>query len=504
MQNITGIVPAYGANTAQNIQNSKSITTVATPSSAYDQMAKEWELPATLWGGTPAMRQAGKKYLPQEPKESDEAYQNRLNRSFLLNLYKRTIQTVSGMAFLKPVVVSNVPKELEGVEYNVDGTGRSITELCYDMAVIALHLGKVHLYVDMPEYDAENMTLKDFRESGVLPYAAMIHPTRCIGWRQKKGTGKPTLEQVRILEDRVEVSEANEWEDKTVQYVRVIHDTHVDIWRLDPELDAEWVLDRTEETELGVIPLLTAYSNKTGFMTASPPLLDLAYVNQAHFISASDQRNILHVARVPFLLATGFSDGDLNGLEIGSNRMIATDNPDADIKHVEHTGQAINAGRTDLKDLEAQMAMLGADLLISKSLSRVTATAKRIDQSQSMSILQMTLRSIEQMVEEMYRLMGIMMGVDASNVSVSIGDDLSIANEPNPAAALKIIKELGLLTDEQLVEEAKRQGILSSYLKLDPNRPNVESDWEDTGKEPEPKEPEDEQEEDEEELQEQA
>src|SRR5690554_1483231 len=108
---------------------------VATRSFAQDRMLKDWHLVETLWGGTEKMREAGKVYLPQEPKESDKAYEVRLQRTFLLNLYKRTITTVAGLAFLKPVVVSGVPKELEYLEFNIDGTGRSLTELAYDLTV---------------------------------------------------------------------------------------------------------------------------------------------------------------------------------------------------------------------------------------------------------------------------------------------------------------------------------------------------------------------------------
>ena len=499
-----GIVPPTGVSSVNTSHNTKSIATVATPSASYDLMAEKWDLPQTLWGGTPAMRAAGTKYLPQEPKESDTAYKNRLNRSFLINLYKRTLQTVTGLAFLKPVVVSGVPDELKDIEYNVDGNGRSITEIAFDMTLSSVHLGLSHLYVDLPDVDTSEMSLKDFREANILPYAALVHPTRVIGWRTKQGTGKPTLQQVRVLEDKVEESDLSPWEDKLVQYVRVIYQDKMDIYRLDPELDSDWTLAETVPTDLGYIPLLTAYSNKTGTMVAEPPLLDLAYANLAHYVSSSDQRNILHVSRVPFLLATGFDEGELDSLEIGSNRMIVSSSETANIKHVEHSGSAINAGRNDIKDLEAHCGLLGADLLLSKSVSRQTATARQLDQSESMSTLQMTLRSVEQVLEQMYQIMGELIGVDASNVSVSIGDDLSIAREPNPTAALRILQDMGLLTDEQLLDEAKRQGILSSYMKLDPDRPNAQEGWGEEGDSSEPTEEQESDEDDEEESDEET
>jgi len=52
--------------------------TVATPNAAYKRMARRWALPQILMQGTLAMRDAGRQYLPQYPKESDDRYQTRL------------------------------------------------------------------------------------------------------------------------------------------------------------------------------------------------------------------------------------------------------------------------------------------------------------------------------------------------------------------------------------------------------------------------------------------
>lgn len=91
-------------------------------------------------------------------------------------------------------------------------------------------------------------------------------------------------------------------------------------------------------------------------------LIDLAWLNLAHWQSASDQRHILHVARVPILFgrALQVADGEI---EIGPNRLILADDPAAGLRFVEHFGTAIAAGRQDLVDLEDRMAVLGLDMM---------------------------------------------------------------------------------------------------------------------------------------------
>jgi hypothetical protein len=458
--------------TESSVATTNVVASVATPSSVYERMSKKWELVEALRGGTEEMRKHTVKYLPQEPKETNEAYKVRLQRSFLFNLYGRTLTAITGLAFIKNAVVNNAPEELRYLESNFDGNGRSLTEVAYDLTIDAVHYGKCHAIADFPRVDNENMSLAEFRNAGYKPYITHVNPRNVIGWRTAERPGREDLQQVRITESKVVPSDLNEWADKPVFYVRVLEDNTTRIYKYDPEMeDSSYQLEDEFENTLGYIPIVTGYANKTGYMEALPAMYDLAELNLRHYQSSSDQNNILHVARVPFLFASGFDDGELNNAEIGAQRIIVSSNPDAKIGHVEHTGQAIGAGRTDLKDLETQMAALGADLLVSKGVSRMTATARRLDQNESMSTLQLALRSVEQAIEQLYIMAGDWIGVDASEVKVSIGEDMSVANEPNPTAALKVLMDTGLLTDQQVVEEAKRQGILSSYFKLEEDRP---------------------------------
>lgn len=54
-------------------------------SNLVESMWPDWCMIETLRGGTRAMRNASKAYLPQWPAEDDESYRARLNSSFLFN-----------------------------------------------------------------------------------------------------------------------------------------------------------------------------------------------------------------------------------------------------------------------------------------------------------------------------------------------------------------------------------------------------------------------------------
>jgi len=134
--------------------------------------------------------------------------------------------------------------------------------------------------------------------------------------------------------------------------------------------------------ELGEIPLVPVYTGATGFMTADPPLKDLAHLNIAHWQSASDQRSILHVARCPMWYLLGFSKEDAKLVEIGPNKAYVNSNDKASVGLAEHTGAAIEAGRNDLQDLEGQMARLALEPMIRRP-GNVTATEKAIDTAEA-------------------------------------------------------------------------------------------------------------------------
>lgn len=83
-------------------------------------------------------------------------------------------------------------------------------------------------------------------------------------------------------------------------------------------------------------------------MRGSPPLLNLALLNIKHWQSQSEQDNILHVARVPLLVAYGLADGET--LTIGSSSATRFDDRQRQgLEYVEHTGAAIEAGKISLR-----------------------------------------------------------------------------------------------------------------------------------------------------------
>ena len=120
-------------------------------------------------------------------------------------------------------------------------------------------------------------------------------------------------------------------------------------------------------------------------------------MNIAHWQSQSDQRNILHFARVPILFARGLSEN--SKLKISSGSATLASSPEAELKWVEHTGKAIASGQADLVHLEFQMQTMGLQFLTT-GRGPQTATGEERDDRKETSRLAAMADSLKDALEK--------------------------------------------------------------------------------------------------------
>ena len=210
---------------------------------------------------------------------------------------------------------------------------------------------------------------------------------------------------------------------------------------------------------LGRVPLVTLHAGRTGPMTATPPLLDLAWLNLAHWQSSADQRHILHVARVPILFGRDLRVGE-GGLEIGPNRMVLGEGGGADLRFVEHSGAAINAGRQDLIDLEERMARMGAELLAPRH-GQMTATERALEADRHDSALQAMVRDLEGALVQTLGLMADWAGLPRAGIAVDVFDDFGEgAGARADLTTLLALDQRGAIDRGTLTAELRRRGVL--------------------------------------------
>lgn len=467
---------------------------VAVPIDEYRALAALWMMIADLQGGTAAMRDAARVYLPQEPAEGDDEYIKRLSRSVLTALYTKIADRIVGKPLKDPIVVENLPPRIEEMLNNIDLQGSDLNVFARNVLSRAVDDGVTHVLVDFPQttsirgdHPDGRMTIAQERAAGIRPYAVHIPAGDLIGWKYETDiSGRRKLTQIRYREFVKVQDPEDEFSQIQQTRIRVLDDDgRVRVYVPAEGDEDDWViLEEFQRTQTG-IPLVTLYTRRTGFMSGIPLLLDVGYLNIAHWQSDSDQRNIVHVSRVPILLATGFGDGAGKpgqapapefSLEVGAGSFTKAPKG-ADMKYVELQGHSIEAGSSDLKNLEERMETIGADLLIKRPSGDVTATGRIIDTAEGESELGLIARELESFLEDMLKLFGFWMGTPAEEATVSVFKDFGVAlGAGDDMKLLQTDRANGDISRETYWAEQQRRGVLADTFDAEAESVRIEEE----------------------------
>lgn len=432
----------------------------------YENIAS-WNMIDALMGGTETMRAARTDYLPQEPDESVLAYETRLNKTVLFNAFKRTILYLISQVFSSPVLLeSDVPSKIKDYGENIDQKGNNLSVFCKKWFKNGITDGTGAILVDYPKVDTSKVKTKaDEDKEGVRPYWVLIKARDIIGWRTSLINGREKLIQVRIREV-VKVPDGV-YGVKDSLRVRVLVPGAYELWEFVEEPKAGWILKESGEMKpLDEIPLvLFKPGEEITYMTSDPPLEDLAYLNVAHWQSSSDQRNILHYARVPILFGKliGEEGKEPNEIPIAPTRMIVSRHADADLKFIEHSGAAIESGRQDLIDLEDRMSLYGLQLLMPRT-GDITATDRALSSAENDSTLKSWALMFQDAVEQALYFTAQWMGMKGDvGGQVVVNSEFRLMQAPDADVLLRasIAKVLPIRV---VVEEFIRRGMISDSI----------------------------------------
>lgn len=441
----------------------------------YREMEETWTLLEALNGGRKTMIASGTAFLPKEPKESAMAYRVRLNRSFLFPGFSTTLKKLSAKPFSQEVNVTTENDFVVDMMKNMDLAGRNVTQFTRDVFKDCMTYGLSHIMVDLPRRtEMTPESLKAQMETNFRSYFCHVKAKDLINWTTEVVNGETVLASVTIS--------TTEWVNKgfgqeAVERIRIVTRDTVHIH--EKAKNGRFTLVEAYNHTFGKVPLFTVYSNRTGFMKARPPLEMLADSNLAHWQSYSDQRNILRIARVPFLVATGFSDeqmDDENGnpmnseidnlTNIGPNTLVYSTNSDAKIQWVEHQGNGIEAGERDLQQLKEEMFIQGAQFLMPDKTKR-TASEYSGTKGDNESDLQAIVGNMKNALESALTMAVNIMGIDESP-SVSIFNDFNISDsDAQEVSHLISMRNANLITHQTFLDEMKRRNVLSDGVVVD-------------------------------------
>tara|TARA_Y100000310_G_scaffold255696_1_gene263239 strand:- start:15039 stop:16484 length:1446 start_codon:yes stop_codon:yes gene_type:complete len=448
---------------------------VSAPSLDYKDMQARFVLPDALMGGTLEMRKQGTTYMPQYPAEETTRYNRRLNNAVLYDAYRKAIDNLSARPFRTPVTIDDDAGDWwDEFVGDVDLANTALTTFARRQLADMLIYGKSHILVDYPdtasiaEERGRPLTAADEVWMNIRPYFVNISPKALIGWKSERIGGVETLTEIRILEETTEYVKGENWEEETIERVHRWTREEVTTFRKDSAESDAWREEYSRSNTLGLIPLVTIYANRQGFLKAWPPLEGLANLNQKHWWMQSDQDGIETVARVPMLFFRGFDSEDLAAIDIGPYKVFGNRANESDIKVVETSGKAVEVGRFALNNLEKQMQSMSMEPLIRKPGS-VTATETALEEARNISDLESFVLLLETGIREGLGYVALWrnedpLGVPLVNINKDSGLGLSDARE---LEELRLDYALGVIDQRTYLEHRKARGLYSEDMNIE-------------------------------------
>ena len=431
-----------------------------------------------LMKGGRHMRDKGEMYLPKFPQETDDDYDARLASTWLFDGVGKTIEDLSGKVFETPVQLAETNTDLDMWAYNVDLQGRDLAQFARDVFDQAQASGISFIMVDAPARG--ELTRVQAQAGNFRPYFVNLSIEEIVGYKTMVIDNVPTLTQIRVMETVTEESD-DEFDPAMIEQVRVltlpvedgriVGTVNVRLYRKDG--DEQWRIYEEFATGMPRIYVAACDLGRDGYMKAKPPHARLAEINLAHWRSQSDQANIMHHARAPMKYFHGYSREDLEAFTEGAGYAFYSSNENAKIGVIEHSGAAIDAGRTELKDMEFQMQAMGLQLIISRTGSS-TATGDLIDEQKVNSRLGMWADNLKDTLELAFSWMAEMAGISA-DIDVIINKDFAAnALSHLDMDALNKMYLAEVISKRTYINEAKRRNLLSEEIDPDDESEMIE------------------------------
>jgi hypothetical protein len=418
------------------------------------------------------MRAKGKKYLPSYDSEDSKRYRFRKNRTYLFEAYKDTLDRLESKAFTKDVRVENIPSELEYLIVDANGQGQSLTQLAKDVLRNSVQKGIDFIFVDYPSVEGvENRA----QENNIRPTINRIDATKLFWWDTINQGGQTELDNIRFYEN-IRVPDKDGFGEIEIEQIKRYFRDSWEVWQKAEKEEEEWKLVEQGPHSFDGVPIIPVYGDYAGFMEGIPPLMKLAWKNIEHYQICSDLNWVLYYATGVWWLAGATEEEIKKGLAVGPGAFKGSTNPDAKLEHIEPKGKSVEALIKRKKEIEEEMASLGAEPFMSLRVN-VKATGQIQDQEKANSDIGAWVRNVEEKLKKAIEYAGKWKGID-------VGDDLEVEIVFDPTVGAGVddmihvqnYKSAGAISKETYIKEGQRRGILSETI--DPEEESAKAEIE--------------------------
>jgi Domain of unknown function (DUF4055) len=464
----------------------------------YKDLASKWDLCATVYEGTnPAASESWRKYLPSEPKEPIEAYNNRLAASMLLweDKYRQVVEEYA--ALLSNIHSSeDIPKTLDERLENIDQCGTALDSFVQSLNLSVEKFGGVFVLID---YAGESTASSAADEIGLAeraPHLVRYDPLDVLSWRTTVIQGKPVLTQIVIRQSTLKPLSA--YGDILVDQYRVLTPGVFELWEIKEEdgkesaiLIEEGIVSDRSGKPLTEIPI-AYYSATAGSSYCSEPVLfGLAKLNIHLWQVESDRHNVMHKCNLPTAVVVDDEKRDNMGnpvshsLILGPNHYVSL-SKGGEAYFMEPAGTALSATKEKILEVKEAMERIGLGFLL--GTASATATQSLIQATGTQANIKGMARQLNSALSEIKRLW-VLFTLEEDTGTLVVDD--SLIQSPLNAEMARFIVELmdgGKLSYQTGMSELQRGKVISEDIDIteEAEKLGLAIDRTGLGKSPEP------------------
>ncbi len=393
----------------------------------YSTHCARWERNRRACAGQDAVKEAATKFLPDDnesdtSQEARKRYKRYLERAVWMPVSGYTKQGLLGMIFRKPPKIE-VPRELEYMLDNADGSRLSIEQISMQACAEAIEVGRLALLADYPNAEP-GMSAEEVAAQNLQARIVVYRAESADHWKFQMVGGIMKLTMVKL-------QEVAEYEKD--EYV-TSYETRYRVLRLEDGVYTQTVYNEKNEVIEGPfeprqadgstwdhIPLYFIGAENNRPEVDDAVISGIVDLNVQHYQVGADEAKNLHIHSGGLLVVSSnmsvesWKEANPNGITVGADQgLFVGESGSAQILQL----APAQATSEKLKRLEEQMLSIGAHL-ITPSIQE-TAEAARIDASSKSCALSVTGDNVSEAMTNVLKDCALFMGGNPDEVEFEL------------------------------------------------------------------------------------
>lgn len=408
-----------------------------------------------------------KKYLPQWTCEPTKEWEKRIKRTPFHNFFKPAVNGFPG--FLSDLQeLENLYPDILEYQDDIDLQGNNLISFLWQADLKVIRDGFCGILVDMPRIPRDeegNKIIKTLADQELVktplrPYLVLIDRRNILSVNQRVVNGRLEIERATIKEC-ITVPLGRYGTQEIKRYKTFYCDGRYEVEVIVIQDDKVYAVTIEEgQSDLACFPMVLYSATDINPLEATPPLINLAEKNKAHYELYSEYREVIHKMNAPvpvrigLLMPGGSNFNELPPMVLGPNSGI--DVPEnGDFKFVEPSGAVLSTDREELDKLEIAMHQDSLKFL-SSGVSQQTATAALLDSAQLSATLSGIARLKKSAIEQIAKLWAGYYGKPELGGTCTVNTDLLKQRlDPQTLTAVSSMVEKGQLSTITFLEILK-------------------------------------------------